>query len=259
MRIISKFHDYYDSVMGHGQDESCLYLRRTNIFDLEKDKNVPPLIKDISAIFNARPTENRRGMFRKDIDSIGTVHTRHNTYKWDPISILFCGKLYKGISISKQAQWDACNPSDYLKGEVSYFYSVKAVESYMIKEGIKNKIINPWWRRRSVNITKSVDEYFSDVKQPDINWMIVNKVICVVQDGSVITVNPPLRDVQFYKVLGAYTAFQELDMWISGTLAYPQNEMLEISDVYKILSHGFDEKYGFRTRPKIKLNNQGEQ
>jgi len=43
---------------------------------------------------------------------------------------------------------------------------------------------------------------------------------------------------------------QELDMWISGTLAWPQNMMIEIDDKYRIIAHGFDEKYGFRKRPQ---------
>ncbi len=53
-------------------------------------------------------------------------------------------------------------------------------------------------------------------------------------------------------MLDAYSAFQTLNQWISGTLTYPPNIMLEIEDKYKVESHGFDSKYGFRTRPKAK-------
>ena len=51
-------------------------------------------------------------------------------------------------------------------------------------------------------------------------------------------------------MLDPFTAYQEIDMWISGTLSYPQNFMVDIEDKYKVLEHGFDPKYGFRTRPK---------
>jgi len=31
--------------------------------------------------------------------------------------------------------------------------------------------------------------------------------------------------------------------------------MVEVADKYKIIGHGFDEKYGFRTRPKKEKKN----
>ena len=250
MRIISKFHDYYDSVMGHGQDEECIYLRRTVEYGKKKGKDIPPVIKDIRDLIdkhakNDKPTGWR--IFNSGIDRIGVTHSKLYTYAWDTINLLFCGKLYKGISVTKRSWMDKAGM--YHPDETSYFYSVETIVAHMEKEGIPDKSVDSYRWRKPILISALVSKYFSDVKQPDINWMIANKVICVLQKGDTITVNPVLREIQFYKVFDAYTTFQELDMWVSGTLAYPQNEMIEVADKYKIIGHGFDEKYGFRTRP----------
>jgi len=61
-----------------------------------------------------------------------------------------------------------------------------------------------------------------------------------------------LANYEFFQVFEPFTAFQELDMFICGTLAYPHNFMVEVSDKSKVLKHGFDPEYGFRTRPKRK-------
>lgn len=253
MRIISKFHDYYDSVMVHGQDESCLYLRKTVDYDL-RQKNTPALIKDIKDLIDKHSKKPRHewGNREQNIWRIGTVHTKYSEYKWDTFNILFCGKLYKGISINRTSK---SRDITHLFSETAYFYDTESVKAYMEKQSIPNKIIDSIWRKKKTKLLDVVNNYFSAITQPDINWMIANKVICVLDKESAdradtITVNPCLRKMHFYKMFEAYSAFQELDMWVSGTLAYPQNEMVEVADKYKIIGHGFDEKYGFRTRPK---------
>jgi hypothetical protein len=56
--------------------------------------------------------------------------------------------------------------------------------------------------------------------------------------------------MEFQKVLDPFTAYQELEMWISGVLG--QNpQPLEVSDEVKIQQHGFNE-WSFR---KHKLDN----
>jgi hypothetical protein len=59
-----------------------------------------------------------------------------------------------------------------------------------------------------------------------------------------------LKDIEFQRVLDPFTAYQELDQWISGVLG--QNpEPDEVSDKVKIQQHGFD-SWSFR---KHKLDN----
>ena len=45
----------------------------------------------------------------------------------------------------------------------------------------------------------------------------------------------------------AVTAFQELDMWMSGALGMPGAPMVEIDDKYRMAKHGMD-KWSFRKK-----------
>lgn len=48
-----------------------------------------------------------------------------------------------------------------------------------------------------------------------------------------LIINPCLSDLQFQKKYEANTAFQKLDSYICGTLVYPQNELIEVSNEQK--------------------------
>lgn len=93
-----------------------------------------------------------------------------------------------------------------------------------------------------------------------LNFSIENKLVIAVIDSADrpdygrqnIKLNCELKRYDFYKLFDAYTAFQELCMYVDGQLAYPGNMTIEIEDKYKIAGKGFDPVYGFRTRPKGK-------
>lgn len=62
--------------------------------------------------------------------------------------------------------------------------------------------------------------------------------------------NPCLKDIQFYQVLDAFTAYQELEMWVGGVLS--NNPQIQpVPDKFKIQQHGYDE-YSFRKLPTKK-------
>lgn len=60
---------------------------------------------------------------------------------------------------------------------------------------------------------------------------------------------PKLADLQFYKVIEPWRAYQELSMFL-GNIAAPDRVPVTIADRDRVQQHGFDMKYGFRTRPK---------
>lgn len=55
---------------------------------------------------------------------------------------------------------------------------------------------------------------------------------------------------QFYKVMNAQQAAQEIEMFVSGVLTNTRNPMVEISNIDKIKKAGFDIKQSFRHRTK---------
>jgi len=61
-----------------------------------------------------------------------------------------------------------------------------------------------------------------------------------------------LQKMQVTKLFGSYQMYQELDMYYNNTLANDDMVMKPITDKLKVKIHGFDEKYGFRTRKGVK-------
>ena len=51
--------------------------------------------------------------------------------------------------------------------------------------------------------------------------------------------------------MDTFTAFQEIQMYISGVLGTGEKEIIEVEDKYKIPQHGFN-KWSFRREPTKK-------
>ena len=69
--------------------------------------------------------------------------------------------------------------------------------------------------------------------------------------SDALTIDPILKDYEFYKVVDAFQAFQEISMFIGGVLGRGEKEIIVVEDKYKIAQHGFD-KWSFRKEPETK-------
>lgn len=72
-------------------------------------------------------------------------------------------------------------------------------------------------------------------------------------DYRFTVLNPCLKWFDFAKVVDAYTAFQEVSMYVSGVLGIEGNKMVEIEDKYRLAGHGYD-KSSFRMDKDSKPN-----
>jgi hypothetical protein len=95
MKIISKFHDYYDGVQIYGQDASSVYVRQTE----ETDHDLPV------NVFK-RPTEFNKG--------------RHGVVIVYTITLAFCGKLYPLLKVE-----------NYRDSVTNYFYNFGEFLAYI--------------------------------------------------------------------------------------------------------------------------------
>ncbi|MHB1666185.1 hypothetical protein [Thiomonas sp.] len=66
---------------------------------------------------------------------------------------------------------------------------------------------------------------------------------------TVFTLNPELREIQFYKRLDPQTAYQELERYLFDVMTESRLPMAALSDREQVQRKGFDAQYGFRTRP----------
>jgi hypothetical protein len=228
MRIISDFRDYYDASQALGHDPTVVYLR--------KQKEI--LIPD----FPFPTTKYRRCLWYyrswdRDINEIKSY------------TIGFCGKIYAVI------QMRASGEEKY-----SYCYTIKAVDAFMEKY-CKKKDIEAFRKKQKWNKLSTRDnfkKFFDDTaakRDAFENIFVENGVpIFLAEEGRTawnapkkpvpLTANVELKQYQFYKVFDTYTAFQEIEMYLSS-IAVPSKEMPEITDVLKADSKGFD-KFSFR-------------
>lgn len=240
MRIISKFHDYYDIGMSHGQDQSLVYKRFSTIgvFPISKWNQVAqPFEKETSLTFT----------------SYGIQHKR--------IVIGFCGSTYLCYRMEADVK-ERYNPYKV----ITYLYDAEAVRRFINIYGDKGapesfmKKPHPWRSEsmRFENVKRLFDEWNCE-KYND--KFIENKIpiFVVEQDnkGLNFEANAKLKDYEFFKVINTYTAFQEISMFIGGVLGAGEPFMIEIEDKYKIEAKGFNDQ-SFKTRPGTKPNRKNK-
>lgn len=240
MRVSSSFHDYYDGCMAYGQDTNVVYVREHKTFD-PRAANIPRVIKELAVVFEDITHRLGDSMYRWRWQTrLPTpLFGRKCRIELYNAHILFCGVHYPTVQ---------CTVSSVNSPLIEIWcYTTEQVIDILEKHGVEDNTSKG--HRHSVY--ERIRDWFVAPKQPSREWMVANKVTCAVYDAyGTIHINPPLREYQFYRCMDSYTTYQELDMWISGTLAYPHNMPIEIDDKYRIIAHGFDEKYGFRKRPQ---------
>ena len=242
MYIISKHKDYYDGVVGSvGMDKTLVYERTTEeITDNNK------MLKEFQASRN-------RGWMGTNRDNpflnIGFAHVeRDNPKKYDDEDFFivgFCGKLYLGWKLYyKVMGWDLET------GEKKEFTKTDIVYGY---DKVKKFLKDSYWRGNLENDIKYLMDYdpinmFRELKTP---VFIYDSERRKPRADDALIINPILKEWEFYKVIDAFTAFQEISMFIGGVLGIGEKEIVEVEDKYKIGQHGFD-KWSFRREPSKK-------
>ena len=157
----------------------------------------------------------------------------------------FCGKLYVGWKFYRKVKIPQYNYwTDGWK--VEYTYNVDYATKFMETQIGKNTFLQDHLKLiNDANVLEVFREYNAPAFVYDCDWSEDN------YGGNYrhsFTINPVLKDLKFYKVFDAFTAFQEIQMFISGVLGIGEKEIIEVADEYKIPQHGFD-KWSFRKEP----------
>ena len=244
MYIISKKKDYYDGVVGTmGIDKEIVYERKEKI--IEDSKQFP---KEF-----AKPNDIRDFFRKTNHFSNLKFYSPKEKSKYEQlhfIILVFCCKLYTIFKLNKKRKkrlpnkiWDASFTTNFI------------YDSDKIKEHLE---IQHWGRNLNddINYIENYDalHIFREYKTPvfiyDSNYNRINLRDYKTDDKFII--NPLLKKYEFYKVFDSFTAFQEIQMFISGVLEINKKETVEISDKDKIEQHGYDKKWSFRKEPTKK-------
>jgi len=246
MRIFSKFHDYYDKVLSYGIDPNVIYERKEEDITEIVDKN--PYIKD----------------------TLSQIHDNIFDFKIERINspelqiifkniILFCGKIYFCIKISYKVR----GVEQYIDTIHEYIYTFdtfeRAINKYSkinleygipsgIFDGSRGKLIEASKRFKSLFDRQGVT---SDIIIP-FHFELDSPIIVIDYDMLFtykrkinIYKDKKLKDVEFFKAVNPFKAFQELSMFIGGVMGGKSPITIEVSDKDRIAKHGFD-KFSFR-------------
>jgi len=247
MKIISKFHDFYDSGIGFGIDPDIVYVRNKEEVD---GKIFSFSERSLFGIFDAirihEPQSPKINVTKKIVG--------------------FCGKIYPLLIIS-------------VAGKKGYCYNIEQADKFfkdthkekVLKEYFKKSKGTPWSsRNRFYPQRKTLVSFFDHYNNEQNNYedaFIKNNCPVIVEnfyydDSSVThTINANLKDLMFFKVFDTYSAWQEVSMYVGSTLGmtaergkitYKGEPMsMEVSDKDLLIAKGFD-KFSFRKEKKVK-------
>ena len=239
MRVISDFHDYYDSAQQYGQDQSIIYQRKKVDYRNKRDNSnletAPRVLLDTySKVF----PKNDEFLFASYW--AGQLYSKKGSFYYNHGRLVFCGIVYNYIVVNNIATSTATE---------DFFYDMESFQEFCNKKEIDlNKKSYSYHKKTKF---QSINAALTSKINIDESFFIENKFICVDFCMNLITVNPQLSKMQFYKVFDSFQCFQELDSYICGKLSFPHNMMVDIEDKYRIEQHGFD-KHSFRKMPTKK-------
>lgn len=244
MRIISKFRDYYDSLQAHGADNDLLLLRETVEHKApDRYNRLPPT--PFQPLFDHFDPCFAHRSYHHD-------HFYQGFQKWSALKVqigivLFIGKPYLFFRTERTLKDAPLGTS----AEVRYIYDIDEMDTLVQEHGspsIYEYKVNRWSRRRSKSWALSTWELACSKEFSAFASMMQAPIIYISGRGQATTY-PRLADFQFYKVIQPWQAYQELSMFL-GNIAAPDRVPVTIADKDRVQQHGFDMKYGFRTRPK---------
>ena len=221
MRIISKFHDYYDSALGYGGDSQLpLYLLSTEEVFIQQNQ------KD--DLYWANSTS--RG-FSRNIFGVPKYDLKDKMLSVSFIEknlVVFCGDVVPFIVVATRHRKTFQTVREYIYDYDSFVEL--AGDSPRSKE----------WLTQSHNPSLAED-FLIRHRVPVILVPIYDSSL-----GPRIIKSPPLKDVKFFKHMDAFGVFQRIEMFLGNNLASQNDPPVPVgSDVDIAMSKGYD-KYSFR-------------
>lgn len=221
MIINSNFRDYYDSSHGGWIDKTIVYNR--------KEEDIYDII-----------------LYKKYKKEIGYIGSDIQSTKIDGIKITkkffivgFCGKLYILFHYKK------FNKNTNIIIEESFNYNKNNIELY-----IKNNDYS-YRNKYYLNEIENVYNIFNNRNDNTLFLKYKTPIFIIkLHDDFSLRKDIKLNDIEFFKVKDSFSAYNDLEIFLSNILLTNEKENIEISDKDKIISKGFDYKFSFRKDKK---------
>ena len=258
MLIVSKFLDYYDKVGAqYGVDKSIVYQRKLienltpgkkrDFPDMEflTDKDAESIKEKLIGVF----PHGHYGPGADDLNYPNVTNRKDEEHQWWIIG--FCGKVYVVLEVSVPGYYDENHEYIYTHSIFIHYDQILKTLTEKSKEEVKSKnrrFSNDWIGTIHVLeklMSLDFSKFFYDRKTPCFAWNLDGTHT----NSTWMIVNPKLADFEFWKIKDPFTAFQEIQQYISGVLGTDINEPVVTEDKYKIIAAGFDLKSSFRKDP----------
>lgn len=247
MRIIQG-HDYYDIGLSYGVDPSVVLVRDSRRVDF---KEIP--LPRVGCLPNIR----RIGEKRPWIHDQSTWWHGHRSVSVSTVHVIFAGRYYSGVRVNiytgyapQPDRFDVFWDRESLDKHLRRF-----CDAYVEKDRKQNRWVLKYEKSRGEPEREPFVSY--ELTDDAKTYVFENRVALAYtehegRDLVWIVNGDNLKYQQFYKVKDAYTAFQDLSMFVGGVLPRQGNPMVEIVDQkVKIQKAGFDTKTSFRHPVKI--------
>lgn len=252
MRVQSKFQDYYDSGLAYGLDTKIVYEReQRRIVNTGNGASPSDDWKDVMKYVEpfVSPCYFLGKKFHDDAISPLIIRSKFvPDTKWSSERqvgcgvIFFCGRAYPF--------YVASIPTGKTKGVIP----IQTYQHYFLwDDGFADMVEQTNWNVKAYGEWQEKIKLVTGKPSP-VNELFNSPIVIYSPGGALdgspaasVTVNGCLKDFRFHKVIAPHEAFQEISMYL-GTMLYPEPPPAPQSDKEKVVSHGFDPKYGFRNK-----------
>lgn len=249
MRIIGG-RDFYDGGLALGRDEDVVFVRAKH----SEAEVVRP-----DGVSIAAPME-RIGLMTRDrklAKANGNAFGFHydnevmrgdSRYRFTTACAWFAGKRYGGVRVVNRTYVGSRPP------EERWFWSREEFEGFLGGIGVSLRRQSGFRDGYHLDASSIGDHFSGEGSEAERSWVIENGVAVAIwiddygQEGWKLNTDG-LKSIDFVRVMDAYSAFQELSMFVGGVMTRLGNSMVEITDdKVKAAKHGFND-WSFRKMP----------
>jgi hypothetical protein len=265
MRIIGG-KDYYDRGLSHGIDTSVVFVRKAFQFCTSGSWPSHKLPK-INIRDGAEEIQKVRWY-----DATVSWKKQDVVYKMEPVSVFFCGVIYRGIRVywysvapfkKMEGTGGTAAKREYREVRQETFWDLNSLNRWGRIHGIvvpteSSKYVkfeNPfrWSKLSSDRLLPYLEggivvaTWFHDQPKLSVRNHTLSKDV---NEDAWLCNSDSLKEFDFIKLVDPVRAFQEISMWVGGVLPKPGNKLVEITDdKIKLAKHGMD-KHSFRNLPE---------
>lgn len=262
MKLVSKTHDYYDSVLAHGRDEDLVFVRKNETIEVPKDTSLSTFASQ-QKLYNAFRTSVHLG-FDFSLSSLYWKGRSNSCFTINTFCILFCGKEYPCLTFEFE------EPNGYggsTKGPAQFIYNEHDLHRVLKKH---HKEIKQYNERYDANFEENtlpkIKQFLTSSGRENVaaaEYCYEHKLayVMIVEKGGygwwgnyhsrfIIEHHPNLKKLGFAQVVDPFTAFQEISMFL-GNIPRDPNMMVTLTDKEELVKKGFD-NMSFKKAPTKK-------